>query len=93
MNDEPIYPELCYAIALPQWLTCEQAGQEFQVLQRCASPLLRELAAERVIRRQFCYGAWFYARDDVALVAATLERRRMADLPARHTRLHRPRKG
>jgi hypothetical protein len=89
MNDEPVYPELCYAISLPQWLTSEQAAQQFRVLQRCASPLLRALAAERVIRRQFCYGSWFYARDDVALVAATLERRRMADWPTRHSRSQR----
>jgi hypothetical protein len=77
--NERIYPEICYGLTLPHWLTCEQAAQQFGNLNGCARVLLQDLAAACVIRRQWCYGAWYYSRDDVELVAATLARRPLVD--------------
>jgi hypothetical protein len=72
MTLDRIHMHIRYAPEVPHWLTGEQAAQQFGPLHRCAPVLLANLAAACVIRRQFIHRCWYYHRDDVALVAATL---------------------
>lgn len=74
--------DLCYALELPHCLTSEQAAQQFGPLRACALALLPSLAAACVIRRQWMYHHWYYHRDDVQLVAATLARQCITAPPA-----------